>query len=83
MHLATVAAPVPAPGTVHLLAYRDGRGEPRWMELTPATAALILNARRAAIGQAALELGLTDLSEAVDLLADLQAKGAFAGFKPF
>jgi hypothetical protein len=53
------------------------------MELTPATAALILNARRAAIGQAALELGLTDLSEAVDLLADLQAKGAFAGFKPF
>jgi hypothetical protein len=80
VHLATVRAPEPAPGTTHLLACRDGAGLPRWMELTPATAALLLRAQQASIGQAALDLGLDDLSEAVDLLAQLQAKGAILGF---
>ena len=80
VHLATVRAPEPAPGTTHLLACRDRAGLPRWMELTPATAALLLRAQQASIGQAALDLGLDDLSEAVDLLAQLQAKGAILGF---
>ena len=81
VHLATPEAPVPAPGTVHLLAYRNAGGWPRWMELTPATAALLLAAQRVSIGQAALDLGLADLSEAVELLADLQARGALLGFR--
>jgi hypothetical protein len=50
------------------------------MELTPATAALLLRAQQASIGQAALDLGLADLSEAVELLAAFQANGAIAGF---
>ncbi len=50
------------------------------MELTPATAALLLAAQRASIGQAALDLGLADLSEAVELLAEFQRKGALLGF---
>lgn len=80
VHLATPEAPVPEKGAVHLLAYRDGQGWPMWMELTPATAALLLAAQRVSIGQAALDLGLCDLSEAMDLLAGLQGKGALLGF---
>jgi hypothetical protein len=80
VHLATVDQPIPAAGTTHLLAYRNAGGEPHWMELTPATAALLLAAQQAPIGQAALDLGLGDLSEAVELLADLQARGAIRGF---
>jgi hypothetical protein len=80
VHLATVQSPVPAPGTTHLLAYRDGAGLPQWLELTPATAALLLRAQQTSIGQAALDLGLTDLSEAIELLAQCQAKGAILEF---
>jgi len=82
VHRATPEAPVPGPGTVHLLAYRDAEGDTRWLELTPATAALLVGARSASIGQTALDLGLEDLSEAVELLADFQAKGAIRGFRP-
>jgi len=82
VHQATPEAPVPDPGTVHLLAYRDRAGLPRWMDLTPATAALLLAARQASIGQAALDLGLEDLSDAIDLLVDLQRRGALLGFEP-
>ena len=80
VHLATMDAPVPPPGTTHLLAYRDREGAPQWMELTPATAALLLKGQADGIGQAALDLGLSDLSEAVELLASLQQKGAISGF---
>ena len=80
VHLARVDAPIPEPGTTHLLAYRDGEGQARWLELTPATAALVLGAQRTGIGQAALDLGLADLSEALELLADFQRRGAIRGF---
>ena len=80
VHLATEEAPVPEPGTCHLLAFRDPEGYPRWMELTPATAALILRAQHTGIGPAALELGLADLPEALELLAGLQGRGALLGF---
>lgn len=80
VHLSTVDAPVPAAGTTHLLAYRDGEGQPRWMELTPATAALVLNAQRAPIGGTLLDLGLDDRAQALELLADFQRKGAILGF---
>ena len=82
VHRAAVEQPLPEPGPVHLLAYRDAGGFPGWMELTPATAALLLAGQRTAIGQAVLDLGLADLSEAVELLADLQARGAIQGFAP-
>lgn len=81
VHLCTEQEPVPAPGPVHLLAYRDRHGMAQWLELTPATAALLLGAQREGIGQTALELGLADLSEAVELLADLRTRGALAGFR--
>jgi hypothetical protein len=80
VHRVSRDAPVPAPGAVHLMAYRNGAGVAQWMELTPATAALLLAAQRTGIGQAALDLGLTDLSEAIELLADFQARGAIGGF---
>ena len=82
VHLATLDALVPAPGTTHLLAYRNREGLPQWLELTPATAALILKGQAGSIGQAILDLGLTDLSEAVELLASLQTRGAILGFAP-
>jgi hypothetical protein len=80
VHLATPEEPVPDPGDILLLAYRDREGAPRWLELTPATAALLQAAQRVSIGQAALELGLEDLSQAIDQLADLQVRGAILGF---
>jgi hypothetical protein len=83
VHLATVEAPTPLPGDSHLLAYRDGEGLPRWMELTPATAALIVRAGKTTIGQAALDLGLADPAEALDLLGDLQSRGAIRGFQAY
>jgi hypothetical protein len=82
VHRSTETRPVPEPGEVHLLAYRDGAGFCRWLELTPATAALLLAGQRTPIGQAAVDLGLEDLSEAVELLGDLQARGALLGFAP-
>jgi hypothetical protein len=82
VHRATEEKPVPDPGQIHLLAYRDAGGIPRWMELTPATAALLLAGQKTSVGQAALDLGLEDLTEMVDLLADLQVRGALQGFAP-
>jgi hypothetical protein len=81
VHRATPETPVPDPGEVHLLAYRDVEGDSRWIELTPAAAALLVGARDASIGQTALDLGLEDLSATMELLADLQAKGAIRGFR--
>jgi hypothetical protein len=80
VHLATPERPEPDPGQVHLLAYRDGRGFPRRVELTPATAALLQSAQTLSIGQAAQNLGMEDPSLAVDLLAGFQRQGAILGF---
>jgi len=80
VHLATPEAPCPAPGPVHLLAYRDADGFAQWLELTPATAALLLAAQRASLGQAALDLGLEDLDQVLELVTDLRDRGALRGF---
>ena len=69
-----------AAGTTHLLAYRDAEGWTRWTELTPATAALLQRAQEAPIGRTLRALKLTDPSEVLELLADLQVKGAIRGF---
>lgn len=81
VHLATPERPEPAPGTVHLLAYRDRQGSAAWMELTPATACLLVEARSRSIQDAALGIGLRGEEEILGLLANLSAAGAIAGFR--
>ena len=81
VHEVTLEEPVPDEGATHLLACRDAQGRARWTELTPATAALLLGAQRVPIGQAMADLGLEDPNEAMDLLAEFQAKGAIRGFR--
>lgn len=80
VHLATPEAPCPAPGPVHLMAYRDAEGFPQWLELTPATTALLLAAQRVSLGQAALDLGLEDLDLMIELVTELRDRGALRGF---
>jgi hypothetical protein len=82
VHLATCERPEPAPGITHLLAYRDRQGRSQWLELTPAAAALLLEAQHGPIVLTALQLGLEDTEGALQLLADLQVKGAVLGFGP-
>ena len=80
VHQATEAAPVPLPGPVFLLAYRDAEADFHLQALTDALAALLGRGQTVAIAQAAKELGLHDLAEVWPLLADLRAQGAIAGF---
>jgi hypothetical protein len=82
VHQVSEAAPVPEARPTHLLAFRDGEGEAKVRELTPATAALLVQARASAIAAAAENLRLTDLDPVLSLLRDLQRDGALAGFQP-
>jgi hypothetical protein len=81
VHRARVDAPVPEARPTHLLVFRDGAGEARLLELTPATAALLVRAQSAPLGEAAAALGLTDPAPATALLCELQRDGAIAGFQ--
>jgi hypothetical protein len=82
VHRVTETAPVPEARPTHLLAFRDAEGEARLLELTPATAALLVQARSCAIAEAAAALNLTELEPAMCLLRELQLDGALAGFQP-
>jgi hypothetical protein len=82
VHRVTETAPVPEARSTHLLAFRDAEGDARLLELTPATAALLVQARSCAIAEAAAALNLTELEPAMCLLRDLQRDGALAGFQP-
>ncbi|MBI4911671.1 MAG: putative DNA-binding domain-containing protein [Acidobacteria bacterium] len=82
VHRCTVDAPLPEPGAACLLAYRGPEGEGRFLELTPATQALLLEAQHASIAQAAETVGLPDLEAILILLRDLRTQGAVAGFRP-
>jgi hypothetical protein len=82
VHRVSEAAPVPEALPAHLLAFRDEAGGSRLLELTPATAALLMQARTSPIAEAAAALHLTDLTQAMNLLQDLQRDGALAGFQP-
>ncbi len=82
VHRATEAAPVPEASPTHLIAFRDGEGEARLMELTPAAAALLMQGRTLALGKAAAALNISDLTPVLDLLKDLHRDGAIAGFQP-
>ena len=82
VHHATEAAPIPEARPTHLIAFRNGEGEARLMELTPATAALLVQARTLPLGMAAAALNIPDLTPVLDLLKDLHRDGAIAGFQP-
>lgn len=83
VHRASEASPVPEARPTHLLAFRDDEGESRLKELTPATAALLMRAQTRPLIEAAADLGITDVTEALDLLRELRRDGAIAGFHPF
>jgi len=82
VHRVSEQAPVPEARPTHLLAFRDGEGEARLLELTPATAALLTRARSEALGDAAAALGITSLPPVLDLLRELCRDGAISGFQP-
>ena len=81
VHRVSEAAPVPEARPLHLLAFRGADGEARLLELTPATAALLVQARSCSIAEAAEALNLTELDPAMSLLRELQRDGALAGFQ--
>jgi hypothetical protein len=80
VHRATLEQPQPVPGSTHLLAYRDASGDFHLMELTPATAALLMAAQQQPIQTAAASLGLTHLEPILALLESFRQTGALAGF---
>jgi hypothetical protein len=82
VHRATVAFPVPPAVPAWILAYRDGEGEARFLELTEATAALLVRAQAEGAGEAAIALGLENPGDVLPFLEDLRLKGAIAGFLP-
>nr|WP_275976133.1 putative DNA-binding domain-containing protein [Geothrix oryzisoli] len=81
VHRVSEAAPVPEARPTHLLAYRDGDGQPQLMDLTPAAAALLVRAQTESLAEAAAALGLADPAATLALLEELRDRGAIAGFQ--
>jgi hypothetical protein len=81
VHRVREDALIPLAEPTHLLAFRDGQGEARLRELTPATAALLVQGQALPLAEAAASLHLSDLIPALDLLCDLRREGAIAGFQ--
>lgn len=81
VHRVSEDEPVPEARPTHLLAFRGREGAFQLLELTPATAALLVRAQLGPLGDAARELGLSDLPALWVLLQDLQVQGAIAGFQ--
>jgi hypothetical protein len=81
VHRVTEAAPFPEARPTHLMAFRTEAGEARLMELTPATAALLVRAQTGPLGEAASSLNLPDLGPILTLLRDFYREGAIAGFQ--
>jgi hypothetical protein len=79
VHRATEEDPWPAPGPVHLLAYRDPEGLFQVLELTPATAFLL--AGDGTVGELLDQAGIEDPGPTLALLEDLRKGGAIAGFR--
>jgi hypothetical protein len=82
VHRASESSPLPEARPVHLLAFRNQEGETKLMELTPATAALLVQARTRPLAEAAVALKVPDLTSVMALLRDLRRDGAIAGFRP-
>ena len=83
VHRVSEDGPVPEARPTHLLAFPDRDGAFQLLELTPATAALLVRAQSAPLVEAARELGVSDLPALWVLLQDLQVRGAIAGFQAF
>ena len=83
VHRTCVEAPIPEACPTHLLAFRDGDGLAQLMELTPATAALLVQAQARPLAEAAAALNMPDPAPITGLLHDLRRDGAIAGFRPF
>ncbi|GLH73085.1 hypothetical protein GETHLI_15870 [Geothrix limicola] len=81
VHRASEASPVPEIRPTHLIAYRLADGDARLLELTPATAALLVRAQDRPLGEVAAALGLAGPDAAMTLLKDLHRDGAIAGFQ--
>lgn len=81
VHRATEAAPVPEARPTHLLAFRDAEGDVRVLELTAATAALLVQARTRPLAESAAALGFADPAPTLALLRDLRDQGAILGFR--
>jgi len=81
VHRACVEAPSPEPRPTHLLAFRDEAGLARLMELTAATAALLVRAQSQPLAEAAAALDIPDPAELTRLFQDLRREGAIAGFQ--
>jgi hypothetical protein len=83
VHRVSEQSPIPEARPTHLLAFRNAAGEVALRELTPATAALLVQARTLSLAESASVLDLPDLAPAMDLLRDLRREGAIAGFQSF
>lgn len=81
VHRATVDAPLPPEAPTHLLAYGDPAGEFRILELTPATAALLVRGQEESLGASAVALDLHDPEGMMSLLRELADGGAIQGFR--
>jgi len=81
VHRTTEQAPIPASSPTHLLAYRTADGPAKLLELTPATAVLLVKAQSRSLREAATDLNLTDLEPTLNLLRELRHDGAIAGFQ--
>ena len=81
VHRVHEQTPIPEAQPTHLLAFRDGAGEAKLLELTPATAALLVQAQTRPLAESAAALDLPDLAPAMNLLRDLHRDGAISGFR--
>lgn len=81
VHRATEEAPRPEAAPTHLLAYRDADGLFQLMELTPATALLLVEAGARPLAEVLPALGITDAEGTFALLEGLRKAGALAGFR--
>jgi hypothetical protein len=79
VHRATEAAPRPEASPTHLLACRDGEGHFQLLELTQATAALLVDPRP--LGEVLAALDAPARARTFTLLEGLRKTGAIAGFE--
>jgi hypothetical protein len=82
VHLAREWSPVPEARPIHLLAFREGGGRARLLELTPAAAALLVRAQTRPLAESVASLEVPELAQVLDLLRDLRRQGAITGFQP-
>ncbi len=82
VHRVSEQSPLPEARPTHLIAFRNGDGEAQLLELTPATAAFLVQAQQGSWTAAAEALMLPDRAPLFTLLKDLHRDGAIAGFQP-